>query len=211
MSEGEPRATITSVRDIARRLATLLRALFGPGIGAAPTSYAASERFRDDVLERYPFSEAARDLLREVRFEVKNLSAPVGGGGWYGPEARRIVLEGVQDEAALHELAHAWADLTGFYTDREPGGPPWPTRHHSFREAVRAAADNPDPRFERVCFLARQYEHGDAAIGFPGMGENDAERFAGLASGTMGDMRLMPPYLAAYYGGLFARPASLDV
>lgn len=189
---------------LARRVRSVLRALFGPGLGAAPAAYADSARFRDDVLARYPFTDAARALARTVRFEVKNLHAPVGGGGWYGPQARRIVLEGVQDEAALHELAHAWADLTGFYAEPEPGGPPWPTRHRAFREAVRAAAEEADPRFERVRFLARQYEYGDAAIGFPGMGENDAERFAGLASGTMGDLRLMPPYLAAFYAGLFA-------
>lgn len=197
--------------DVARRFGRALRALFGQGLGAAPAVYADGERFRDDVLARYPFTDAARELSRSVRFEVKNLHAPVGGGGWYGPQARRIVLEGVQDEAAVHELAHAWADLTGFYTEYEAGGPPWPTRHLAFREAVRAAAAEADSRFERVRFLARQYEYGDAAIGFPGMGENDAERFAGLASGTMGDLRLMPPYLAAYYAGLFALPSATDI
>lgn len=208
MSDAASGPSGTSPSGVARRIVTVLRALFGPGLGAAPGGYAASERFRDDVLTRYPFTEAARDLARTVRFDVKNLHAPVGGGGWYGPEARRIVLEGVQDEAALHELAHAWADLTGFYTEHEPGGPPWPTRHYAFRAAVRAAAEETDPRYERVRFLARQYEYGDAAIGFPGMGENDAERFAGLASGTMGDLRLMPSYLAAYYEGLFTAPPS---
>jgi len=57
-----------------------------------------------------------------------------------------------------------------------------------------------------VRFLAHQYEYGDPAINFPGMGENDAERFAGLASGTMGDLRLMPPGLASYYAKLFQMP-----
>lgn len=210
MNAGSESAS-AKAREFARRLAMSLRALFGAGIGAAPATYAGGERFRDDVLERYPFTSPARELLRDVRFEVKHLSAPVGGGGWYGPEARRIVLEGVQDEAALHELAHAWADLTGFYTEREPGGPPWPTRCHAFRAVVRAAAHEPDPRFERVRFLAHQYEYGDPAIGFPGMGENDAERFAGLASGTMGDLRLMPPYVAVYYRGLFESPAAAEL
>ena len=199
----EDRGTEGGVARAARRVGAALRALFGAGIGAAPRRYPDGEAFRDDVLARYPFTDAARALLRTVRFEVRNLGAPVGGGGWYGPEARRIVLEGIQDEAAVHELAHAWADLAGFYQEREPGGPPWPTLHRPFRAAVRAAADDPDPRFARVRFLAHQYEHGDPAINFPGMGENDAERFAGLASGTMGDLRLMPPALARYYAGLF--------
>lgn len=185
------------------RVVGVVRALFGPGLGALPGRYASGSAFREDVLARYPFTDEARRLLRAVRFEVKNLTAPLGGGGWYGPEARRIVLEGIQDEAAVHELAHAWADLAGFYQEHEPGGPPWPTQHRAFRAAVRAAAHEPDPRYARVRFLAHQYEYGDPAIDFPGMGENDAERFAGLASGTMGDLRLMPPALATFYAGLF--------
>jgi hypothetical protein len=36
---------------------------------------------------------------------------------------------------------------------------------------------------------------------------NDWEMFAGLASGTMGDMRLLPPYVREFYVGLFQMPA----
>lgn len=194
-----------------RRALRFLRALFGPGLGAGPGARAFSPgarfpdgpAFRDDVLARYPFTAEARALLRDVPFAVKNLAAPVGGGGWYGPQGRRIELEGIQDEAAVHELAHAWADLAGFYRERAPGGPPWPILHRPFRDDVKRAADEPDPRYARVQFLAHQYEYGDPAIGFPGMHENDPERFAGLASGTMGDLAQMPPYLARWYGGLF--------
>lgn len=191
------------------RVTATLYALFGPGLGAEPVRAAAEGRypdgaeFRDDVLVRYPFTDEARALLRGVPFEVRNLHESVGGGGWYGPDGRRIVLEGIQDEAAVHELAHAWADLAGFYQERASDGPPWPTLHRPFRAAVRAAAHDPDPGHARVRFLAHQYEYGDPSIGFAGMGENDPERFAGLASGTMGDLRLMPPALAVWYTGLF--------
>ena len=197
---------------LGRTLSTL-RALFGAGLGAAESARSAltnkfpdGAAFRDDVLARYPFTAEARALLRDVPFAVKNLAEPVGGGGWYGPDGRRIVLEGIQDEAAVHELAHAWADLAGFYQERAAGGPPWPTLHRPFRAAVKRAADEPDPRYGRVQFLAHQYEYGDQSIGFPGMFENDPERFAGLASGTMGDLRQMPPYLARWYAGLFVLP-----
>lgn len=195
-----------------RRALATLRALFTTGIGADPAAraslagggrYADGVAFRDDVLERYPFTEEAKAILRGVRFEVKNLRQPVGGGGWYGPEARRIVLEGIQDEAAVHELAHAWADLAGFYRERAPDGPPWPIWHRPFRAAVKRAADDPDPRYAAVQSLAHGYEYGVPALHFPGMFDNDAERFAGLASGTMGDIARMPPYLADYYRGLF--------
>ena len=200
--------------DWLRRVLGTLRALFTTGIGADPVesrraSFLPGARFpdgaafRDDVLARYPFTDEARELLQTVRFEVKNLNQPVGGGGWYGPEARRIVLEGIQDEAAVHELAHAWADLAGFYRERAPDGPPWPIWHRPFRAAVKRAADDPDPRYAGVQYLAHGYEYGDPALNFPGMFDNDPERFAGLASGTMGDTRKMPPYLAEYYRGLF--------
>ena len=189
-----------------------LRALFGAGIGAEPGQTKTGGRFpdgaafRDDVLTRYPFTPGAATILRTVPFTVKNLSAPVGGGGWYGPDGRRIELEGIQDEAAVHELAHAWADLAGFYQERAADGPSWPILHRPFRADVHRAADEPDPRYGRVQFLAHQYEYGDTSIGFPGMFENDPERFAGLASGTMGDLALMPPYLARWYAGLFVLP-----
>lgn len=203
---------LEALRRGAGRVGRGLYALFGPGLGAerggatGAGRYPHGAAFRDAVLARYPFTAEARALLVGVPFEVRNLREPVGGGGWYGPTGHRIVLEGIQDEAAVHELAHAWADLAGFYRERERGGPPWPTLHRPFRAAVRAAAHDPDPRYERVRFLAHQYEYGDPAIGFAGMGENDAERFAGLASGTMGDLRLMPPDLAVWYAGLFRMP-----
>lgn len=193
-----------------RRTLGTVRALFGAGLGAdvrqAGGRFPDGAAFRDDVLARYPFTTEARALLRTVPFAVKNLSAPVGGGGWYGPEGRRIELAGIQDEAAVHELAHAWADLTGFYQERAADGPPWPILHRPFRAAVRRAAHEPEPRYGRVQSLAQQYEYGDPAIGFPGMFENDLERFAGLASGTMGDLALMPPYLARWYADLFTLP-----
>lgn len=207
-----------------QRFLGTVRALFGRGVGAAPRQavgegyplgaplarFSNGPAFRDDILARYPFTPEAREVLGSVKFEVKNLREAVGGGGWYGPRARRIVLEGVQDEAAVHELAHAWADLTGFYPERAPDGPAWPVLNRAFRTDVHAAADNPDPRYSRVQFLAHQYEYGDPAINFPGMGENDSERFAGLASGTMGDLRLMPPELARWYRGLFTDPRAED-
>ena len=41
--------------------------------------------------------------------------------------------------------------------------------------------------------------------------ENDWEMFAGLASGVMGDMRLLPPYVRRFYAGLFVGAADQDV
>jgi hypothetical protein len=40
--------------------------------------------------------------------------------------------------------------------------------------------------------------------------KNDWEMFAGLASGVMGDMSLLPPYVRRLYAGLFAGASDQD-
>lgn len=163
--------------------------------------------FRNRVLERYDFAHDARAVLRTIPVEVESLDEPRGGGYWI-PGERRIFLNGIQDEACLHELAHAWADETWFYVDPHPDDPGRAGRHYAFRRDVERAAAEPDPQFRRVAFLAWEYTHGNPATGFPGMRELDWERFAGLASGVMGDIDLMPPYLRRWYEPLFAgRPS----
>ncbi len=159
-------------------------------------------QFRDRVLERYDFTPTARDILRQIPVEVGDLAQPHGGGYWM-PSERRIVLIGVQDEACLHELAHAWADETGFYVDPHPDDPNRPGGHMAFRHDVERAAVEADPNFIRVAFLAWEYTNGNPRTGFEGMKEADWERFAGMASGVMGDIRLMPPYLRRWYEPLF--------
>lgn len=160
-------------------------------------------QFRDQILERYDFTPAARDVLRRIPVEVGDLSQPNGGGFWM-PSERRIVLNGVQDEACLHELAHAWADETGFYVDPHPDDPNRLGRNYAFRRDVERAAVESDPAYIRVAFLAWEYTNGNPKTGFEGMREIDWERFAGLASGVMGDIRLMPPYLRRWYEPLFS-------
>ncbi len=159
-------------------------------------------QFRDDILERYDFSQSARAVLRRIPVEIHDLNNPHGGGYWL-PSERRIVLNGVQDEACVHELAHAWADEAGFYVDPHPDEPDRLGRHSMFRRDVERAAVEPDPEFGRVAFLAWEYTNGNPRTGFDGMHEADWERFAGLASGVMGDIRLMPSYLRRWYEPMF--------
>jgi hypothetical protein len=68
---------------------------------------------------------------------------------------------------------------------------------------VHRAAEDKDSRFARVCFVAGEYEFGNPQTGFPGMFENDSERFAGLASAAMADPMKMPPYVRRWYTQLF--------
>ncbi len=172
--------------------------------GQAPAApYRDVEAFRQHIFEDYRFTPAARQLLANTRIVIHNLHEPVGGGLWFGPVENRIELNGIQDEAAVHELAHAWADLSDFYDEQDPNGPPWKTLNRTFRADVHRAAVENDPRYGSIAFLCGEYEFGNPNTGFPGMFENDSERFAGLASGSMGDLLLMPPYVRRWYTGLF--------
>lgn len=165
--------------------------------------YLTGEAFKQAVMASYGFTESARRILSETKFSVRNLNTPDGGGFWYGPDENRIELFGIQAEAAIHELAHAWADLTGFYDEWGADWDRWPTLNRTFRADVRRAADAKDPHFYRICFIAGEYEYGNPQTGFPGMFENDSERFAGLASGSMADPMKMPPYIRRWYTQLF--------
>ncbi len=165
--------------------------------------YPDGESFKRAVLDAYGFTDAAKQVLAPTRFEVRNLAAPDGGGFWYGPEENRIELFGIQAEAAVHEMAHAWADLTGFYDAYSPEWNRWPTLNRAFRADVHTAAEENDPAYPRISFICREYEYGNPQTGFPGMFENDAERFAGLASGSMADLRTLPPQIRRWYTQMF--------
>ncbi len=101
-------------------------------------------------MEAYGFSDAAQRVLSDTKFTVRNLRAPDGGGFWYGPEENRIELFGIQAEAAIHEMAHAWADLTGFYDEWSKDWDRWPTLNRTFRADVRRAAEEQDPNGTRA-------------------------------------------------------------
>ena len=127
-----------------------------------------------------------------VTVEVKDPASTSGGGYWY-PNERRVELFTAQVEAAIHELAHAW------YEERRRNDR-W---RNDFLASVRRLAEETDPRYRRAARLAHIYEYGDSTTGFPGMLDNDAERYAGLASGVMGHINLLPPYVRRFYEALF--------
>ncbi len=162
----------------------------------------------ETLFNRQPFTDAAIAYFRTLRLEAGDLSGAHGGGFWWGDQ-RLVQVRGAQDEAAIHELAHAfWHDA------RERG-----SNARELMNAVVRLADEPDPRYRDAQRLAHDYVHGiptqpdpSSPTGFwRGMlvEENDWEMFAGLASGCMGDMRRLPPYVRRFYAGLFvgAEPA----
>jgi len=109
------------------------------------------------------------------------------------PSSREVRLFTAQDEAAVHELAHAW------WHDRRHG------REDEMIEATARLSVEEARQYAVMANLARGYMHGLPEQGFEGFlkSRNDWEMFAGLASGSMGEMRLLPPYVQKLYEGLF--------
>ena len=156
----------------------------------------------DDLFGRYGFSAPAVSFFRTLRLEAGDLSQEWGGGFWWSDQ-RLVQVRGAQDEAAIHELAHAFWDGARERDDNA----------RAMMDAIVRLAEEPDPRYARAQVLAHHYVHGiptqpdpNSPTGYwRGMlvEENDWEMFAGLASGVMGDMALLPPYVRRFYAGLF--------
>ena len=194
-------------------MAALVRASEEMREGFGLTAMEAPDTVRswfEDLFQRYHFTHQACEYFRTLRLEAGDLSAEWGGGFWWG-DRRLVQVRGCQDEAAIHELAHAfWHDA------REEG-----TNARDLMDAVVQLADEPDPRYKRAQALAYDYVNGiptqpdeSSPTGYwRGMlvEENDWEMFAGLASGVMGDMRLLPPYVRRFFAGLFVGASDRDV
>lgn len=186
-----------SIFDLAMN--ALRRALGGPapsgGQGYAVQGQAAWE-FANRVMRDHHFTPGAQEWLRSiVNLRVDDLNSTRGGGYWQ-PAANEVRLFTAQDEAAVHELSHAW-----WHYRREP------LKDKMIEATVRLSGEK-DPRYAGTAHLAHGYVFGIPEQNWPGMyvDRNDWEMFAGLASGTMGDMRKLPPYVRELYDGLFEMP-----
>lgn len=187
---------------IVDRVGTWLRSLFPPagpaGGGAAGDD--AAWAFASRVMRDHHFTQGAQQWLRaNVKLRVDDFSSTRGGGYWQ-PQSREVHLFTAQDEAAVHELAHAW-----WHYRRE-------SRKEEMIEATVRLSAEPDSRYRRMQSLAFGYVHGIPEQNWPGMlvENNDWEMFAGLASGSMGDMSLLPRYVRRLYEGLFQMPDMPD-
>jgi len=145
------------------------------------------------ALPELPILPAAWSHLvaRGVRVVVHDPRSRRGGGYWH-PDTQLVELFTAQEEAAIHEIAHAWWEEVR----RDEG-----VRRQFLAAVVRLSREK-DPRYRDAAKLAHVYEHGDPSTGFPGMGDNDWERYAGLASGVMGRLERLPEYVARFYEGL---------
>jgi len=171
---------------------------------------AAVRAWFEDLFRRYDFTHQAVVYFRSLRLEAGDLSDAWGGGFWWGDRGL-VQVRGAQDEAAVHELAHAfWHEAR----ERDDNA-------RAIMDAVVRLSEETDPQYERAATLGRHYVHGiptqpdpDSPTGYwRGMlvEKNDTEMFAGLASGVMGDMNLLPPYVRRFYAGLFVGASPDDV
>lgn len=148
------------------------------------------------VMKNYHFTTEAQEWIESnVKVQVDDFNSKRGGGYWI-PAQNKVHLFSAQHEAAVHELAHSW----------------WHYRRHGREDemieaVVRLSAER-DPQYRVMAKLAFGYVHGIPEQKWAGMlvERNDWEMFAGLASGTMGDMRMLPPYVRRLYQGLFEMP-----
>ena len=150
---------------------------------------------------RHPFAPSAVAYFRTLRLEIGTLDEPMGGGYWFG-DRNLVMLRGTQEEAAIHELAHA------FWERRRP------FERTALMQVLKHLADQPPAGFPRIAELARVYCHGIPTQEDPasptgywrGMlaEDNDHETFAGFCSGVMADAARLPPRLRAFYNGFLA-------
>ena len=163
--------------------------------GASPLGADTEEdqAFLEEVFATFPFAEEGKQwLYAHIHFKVQDLATTTGGGYW-DPSRDLVFLYTAQYEAAIHELAHAW----------------WHPRRSGQEEAMMQAtihlSQESDSRYRRTQQLAYGYINGIPEQHWPGMliERNDWEMYAGLASGMMADLRLVPPYVRAFYRGLY--------
>ena len=187
--------------DFVRRLVRHLSP--GDDTAQAGSSPAGVAQFRDDLFARFPFTTEAKQFFRtQIALVVHNYTTTSGGGYWW-PDARKVELFTAQYEAAIHEYAHAW------WHDRRVIG----DTAEQLMAAVHRLAGETDPRYADTARLAHHYIYGITTQPDPSsptgywrgmlVDRNDWEMFAGLASGCMTDIRLLPPYVRRFYEGLF--------
>lgn len=161
-------------------------------------------------LPMLPIQPMAWEWLKKygVTLKVRDARSTSGGGFWW-PDRKHVELFTAQEEAAIHELAHAW------WHERRLVG----TTAAELMVACVKLSEETDPRYARAARLAHDYVYGIPAqhdpnsptgwwMGmFVGAGL-DWEVFAGLASGVMGHLELLPDYVRRFYRGLFDEPVA---
>lgn len=71
--------------------------------------FADANTFREFIFQSFGFTDAAKTLIKNnSTIEIKDLVNACGGGGFWMPADKKVVLNCTQYEAGLHELSHVW-------------------------------------------------------------------------------------------------------
>ena len=178
-----------------------------------PPGAVAEQRWASDVIvdlmHRYALPYAALNPGASYRglhdsmvnygqntpYMIRHPATQNGGGFEYpskdpsGRTTSSALTFGEQDEAAIHEHAHAWYD----HKVNEKGFDG--AYQVEYRNAVKKLSEDPDadPGMRNIATFFMKNDP-----------KNTTEMYASLASGSMSDLSKFPPYLRPYYADLFA-------
>jgi hypothetical protein len=163
------------------------------------TEMTADERaYREKVLNQYNYTKEARFWMTNNAPLAIRRPGTEDGGGFAVPKTDEngrtrsyATINGKDDEAAIHELAHVWFD----HKVNEKGFNE--AEQAKFRAGVERLANDPD---------ADPHMRGVAQDQLRRNPDNISELYAGLASGSVTDISRLPPYLRPYYADMFGPP-----
>ncbi len=178
---------------------------------ANPGQTLSVKNFKNFIINSFGFTDAAREVLRDIDFEVTNSSNFYDGGGCWCPCGNKVQLNSGQYEAALHELSHVWwdAEIKNNYE----------LRQEFVSAMIRLASMDPEenPQYAPAIHEAHTYVYGpwrefdqhDAEY-WDSFEQNDSyesEMFASLSSFTMGQYttgpRQLPEFMWKFFSPLF--------
>lgn len=181
-----------------------------PNPEAAPNQV-MTWRTREEIFQRIPFTEEAKEIIRRLQLEVDDChpkNRMVGGGGEWHNQKNLVHLTNCNNGNMIHEFVHVVADSTGFYKDG-------PGRNLAFRRAFQQLADeylggNLLPIYQTAGRKAAELAYGRNSVeGNPwadlniDIRNNEVEPYAELAAVVGGDMKMLPFYIREFYANVF--------
>ena len=181
-------------------------------LGVIDPSALDARTWSKDVMREYGFRDDAQSLLLDkCNFFIEDPFS-TRGGGWcrfgYGGDRTTVYLYTGQPEAAVHEMAHAWWFLIEVNNAE---------RKNLLISRLIAyllhQSEQPLDSFATVRNLCRVYRYGNEIWSGMWMSQynrwNHDEIFAGLASGTMGNLTMYPYDLRRIYTQMFEGPRTV--
>jgi len=161
------------------------------------------DQFQQRVIADYGFTPEASEYLSTVPFIManENWNPAVDGGAHWHPDSREIHASYFQDEAAVHEMAHAWYDYNN-------GTQEW--GEDLAQATIRLSQMDPQqyPQYAQAIAEADKYVNTLHWADPSNPDDHCAyELYASFASFTMGQYqtgpRQLPEFMWKFYESLF--------